>query len=171
LTPPRPLDETPSLSALDISTRTTRVQLNRGLGMIVIDYLQLMSSPHKRRENRQQEVSDISRDLKMLARDLHVPVMALSQLSRDIESRHPPVPVLSDLRDSGAIEQDADLVLFIYRGDIYQPTEAHIGAQLILAKQRNGPVGEVYLAFQSTFARFVERVNPHHERQVQARLL
>jgi replicative DNA helicase len=97
--------------------------------------------------------------------------MALSQLSRDIESRHPPVPVLSNLRDSGAIEQDADLVIFIYRGDLYQPNEAHIWAQLLLAKQRNGPIGTVFLTFHTTLARFVERANPHHERHAQSRLL
>jgi replicative DNA helicase len=153
-----------------VRTRAKRLQMERGLGMIVIDYLQLMSGPHKRRENRQQEVSDISRDLKILAKDLNVPIMALSQLSRHIEARHPPIPVLADLHDSGAIEQDADLVMFIYRGDVYQPNEPHVGAQLILAKQRNGPIGIVNLTFHGTFARFTERANPQHERQLQSRL-
>jgi replicative DNA helicase len=163
LTTPRPIDETPSLSARDISTRATRVQMERGLGMIIIDYLQLLSSTGRRKENRQQEVSDISRDLKILAKDLNVPVMALSQLNRDIEQRKPPVPVLADLRDSGAIEQDADLVMCIYRGDIFEPN-TDIGAQLMVLKQRNGPTGSVRLVFHDLFARFDERAEPHQER-------
>jgi replicative DNA helicase len=164
LTTPRPIDETPSLSALDISTRATRVHMEHGLGMIVIDYLQLMSSAGKRKDNRQQEVSDISRDLKILAKDLNVPVIALSQLNREVEHKSPPVPVLSDLRDSGAIEQDADMVIFIYRGDIHEAEKPEVGAKLIIAKQRNGPTGEVRLMFNHTFARFDERADAHHER-------
>jgi replicative DNA helicase len=160
LTTPRPIDETPSLSARDISTRATRVQMERGLGMIIIDYLQLLSSTGRRKENRQQEVSDISRDLKILAKDLNVPVMALSQLNRDIEQRKPPVPVLADLRDSGAIEQDADLVMCIYRGDIFE-RNTDVGAQLLVLKQRNGPTGFVRLVFHDMFARFDERAEPH----------
>jgi replicative DNA helicase len=163
LTTPRPIDETPSLSALDISTRATRVQMERGLGMIVIDYLQLLSSTGRRKENRQQEVSEISRELKILAKDLHVPVIALSQLSREIEHRGPPVPVLSDLRDSGSLEQDADLVMCIYRGDLFEP-HTDKGAQLLVLKQRNGPTGEVRLVFNNLFARFDERAEPHQER-------
>jgi replicative DNA helicase len=160
---PRPIDETPSLSALDISTRATRVQMERGLGMIIIDYLQLLSSTGRRKENRQQEVSDISRELKILAKDLNVPVIALSQLNRDIEQRKPPVPVLSNLRDSGAIKQDADLVLCIYRGDIFEP-HTDKGAQLLVLKQRNGPTGEAKLVFNNIFARFDDRAEPHQER-------
>jgi replicative DNA helicase len=131
--------------------------------MIIIDYLQLLSSTGRRKENRQQEVSDISRDLKILAKDLNVPVIALSQLSREIEHRNPPVPVLSDCRDSGSIEQDADLVMFIYRGDMFEP-HTDQGARLLVAKQRNGPTGEVRLTFNNIFARFDERAEPHQER-------
>jgi replicative DNA helicase len=136
--------------------------MDRGLGVIMIDYLQLLA-PTRRKDNRPQEVSDISRDLKILAKDLNIPVIALSQLSRDIEHRGPPVPVLSDLRDSGALEQDADMVLCIYRGDIFEPN-ADIGAQLLVLKQRNGPTGEVRLVFHDIFARFDERAEPHQER-------
>ena len=125
--------------------------MEQGLGMIVIDYLQLLSSTGKRKENRQQEVSDISRDLKILAKELNVPVIALSQLSREVERKDKPIPVLSDLRDSGSIEQDADLVIFIYRGDIYEPN-TDVGAKLIVAKQRNGPTGEARVIFSQTFA-------------------
>jgi replicative DNA helicase len=147
----------------DISTRATRVQMERGLGMIIINYLQLLSSTGRRKENRQQEVSDISRELKILAKDLNAPVIALSQLSHDVEHRGPPVPVLSDLRDSGAIEQDADMVMCIYRGDIFEPN-ADVGAKLMVLKQRNGPTGEVRLVFHDIFARFDERAEPHQER-------
>jgi replicative DNA helicase len=163
LTIPRPIDETPSLSALDVSTRARRVQMKRGLGMIIIDYLQLLNSTGRRKENRQQEVSEISRELKILARDLDVPVIALSQLSREVEHKHPPVPVLSDLRDSGSIEQDADMVMFIDRGDLFEPN-TDVGAQLLVLKQRNGPTGEVRLVFHDIFARFDERAEPHQER-------
>jgi replicative DNA helicase len=131
--------------------------------LIIIDYLQLMSSSGKRQENCQQEVSEISRDLKMLAKELNIPVIALSQLNREIEQRKPPVPVLSDLRDSGSLEQDADVVIFIYRGDLFEP-HTDIGAQLLVLKQRNGPTGEVRLTFHHTFARFDERAQSYQER-------
>jgi hypothetical protein len=144
-----------------------RAQMEQGLGMVVIDYLQLMSGPGKRKENRQQEVSDISRDLKILAKELNVPVIALSQLNREVEHKSPPVPVLSDLRDSGSIEQDADLVMFIYRGDIYEPNTDNGVAKLLVAKQRNGPTGEVRLRFSHTFARFDELADAHQERLAQ----
>jgi replicative DNA helicase len=157
------IDDTSSLSVLDILTRSKRLQSERGLGMIVIDYLQLMNSAGKRKENRQQEVSDISRNLKILAKELNVPVIALSQLSREVEHKSPPRPVLSDLRDSGAIEQDADMVIFIYRGDIYEPNKGGI-AELIVAKQRNGPTGSVGITFNNTFARFDDINASHHER-------
>jgi replicative DNA helicase len=127
--------------------------MDRGLGVIVMDYLQLLT-PTRRKDNRQQEVSDISRDLKLLAKELNVPVVALSQLSRAMENRKPAIPVLSDLRDSGSIEQDADLILFIYRPDVYAPNEPDQAARLIIAKQRNGPLGEVRLAFTRHLARF-----------------
>ena len=163
------IDDTSSLSVLDVRTRVKRLQREHGIGMVIIDYLQLMSSPNKRKENRQQEVSDISRDLKILAKDLNVPVIALSQLSREVEHRSPPVPVLSDLRDSGSIEQDADIVMFIYRGDICE-SNTDVGAKLIVAKQRNGPTGEVRLIFNNTFVRFDERADEHQERMAPRRI-
>jgi replicative DNA helicase len=131
--------------------------------MIIIEYLQLLTSTGRRKENRQQEVSEISRELKILAKELNIPVIALSQLSREIEHRNPPVPVLSDLRDSGSIEQDADLVMCLYRGDIFEPN-TDIGAQLLVLKQRNGPTGFVRLVFNNMFARFDERAEPYQER-------
>ena len=132
--------------------------------------MQLLTSTGRRKENRQQEVSEISRELKILAKELNIPVIALSQLSREIEHRNPPVPVLSDLRDSGAIEQDADLVMCIYRGDMYEPN-TDIGAQLLVLKQRNGPTGLVRLVFNNMFARFDERAESHHERLALQRVL
>jgi replicative DNA helicase len=154
-------DDTPSLSVLDVRARTKRLQMDGGLALVVIDCLQLLA-PSRRKDSRQQEVADISRDLKILAKELHVPVLALSQLSREVEKRSPPVPVLSDLRDSGAIEQDADLVLMLYRGDVYEPN-GDMATRLIVAKQRNGPLGEVRLVFQSAYARFDPLVDSHHQ--------
>jgi replicative DNA helicase len=147
---PLPLlfDDSASLTVLDLRGRTKRVQLDQGLGMIVVDYLQLLT-PARRRDNRQQEVSELSRDLKVLAKELNVPILALSQLSRAVESRHPPVPQLSDLRDSGAIELDADVVLFIDHGDPFEATKPDVGARLLVAKQRHGPVGRVKLRFDA----------------------
>jgi len=130
---------------------------------IGLNYTYPVTEPSRRKENRQQEVSEISRDLKILAKDLNIPVIALSQLSREVEHKHPPVPVLSDLRDSGALEQDADIVMFIYRGDMFEPNTDK-GAQLLVLKQRNGPTGEVRLVFNNLFARFDERAEPHQER-------
>jgi replicative DNA helicase len=158
------VDDTSSLSVLDVRTRAKRLQMERGLGLVVIDYVQLMSA-HKRTENRQQEVSAISRELKILAKELDVPVIALSQLSREVEHKSPPRPVLSDLRDSGALEQDADLVLFIYRGDLYEPNTDEGFAQLLIAKQRNGPLGTVLTRFHDTFARFDEVPDQRQPRQ------
>jgi replicative DNA helicase len=153
---PMYIDATSSLSVLDVRTRAKRLQMEQGLGMVVIDYLQLMTSSQKRKENRQQEVSEISRDLKMLAKELHIPVIALSQLNRDVEAEKPPVPKLANLRDSGAVEQDTDLVMLIYRGDMYEPNTDNGVAQLLIAKHRNGPTGRVDMRFHSTFARFDE---------------
>jgi replicative DNA helicase len=123
-----------------------------------------MTSSSKRKENRQQEVSEISRDLKMLAKELNIPVIALSQLNRDVEAEKPPIPKLSMLRDSGAVEQDADIVMFIYRGDMYEPNTENGVAQLIVAKHRNGPTGRVRMRFSHTFARFDELADAHYER-------
>ncbi len=151
------IDDTPGVTALDIRAKARRIKAEHGLGLIVIDYLQLMQSNGKgRSENRQQEVSDISRTLKALARELHVPVIALSQLSRAVEQRTDKRPNLSDLRESGSLEQDADLVAFLYREDYYNPeTDKKNITELIIAKQRNGPVGTVDLLFQKEFSKFV----------------
>lgn len=151
------IDDTPAISALEIRAKARRLAAEqKQLDLIVIDYLQLMGSGGGRRnENRQQEVSQISRELKSLAKELDVPVLALSQLSRAPEARNPPKPLMSDLRESGSIEQDADVVAFIYREDYYKETEENKGlAELILAKQRNGPTGTVKLAFLREFTRF-----------------
>jgi replicative DNA helicase len=164
---PMYIDATSSLSVLDVRTRAKRLQMEQGLGMVVIDYLQLMTSSTKRKENRQQEVSEISRDLKMLAKELNIPVIALSQLNRDVEVEKPPIPKLSNLRDSGAVEQDADVVMFIYRGDMYEPNTDNGVAQLLIAKHRNGPTGRVNMRFSNTFARFDELADAYHERLAQ----
>jgi len=148
------IDDTASISLMELRTKARRIKAEHGLGLIVIDYLQLMQGRGKI-ENRQQEISEISRSLKALARELEVPVIALSQLSRAVESRVNKKPQLSDLRESGSIEQDADLVLFIYRDDYYNPeSEKPNTAELIIAKQRNGPVGAVELVFMKDYTRF-----------------
>lgn len=149
------IDDTPGISVLEMRAKTRRlIAETKKLDLIVVDYLQLMSGS-KRTESRQQEVSQISRELKALAKELGVPVVALSQLSRAPEARNPPKPMMSDLRESGSIEQDADVVAFIYRDDYYKPTEENAGiAELIISKQRNGPTGTVKLAFLKEFTRF-----------------
>jgi replicative DNA helicase len=124
------------------------------LGLVIIDYLQLMSGP-RRSENRQQEISEISRSLKILARELQVPVIAVSQLSRAVEARQDKRPMLADLRESGALEQDADVVLFIYRDEVYNRDSTDKGtAEIILAKHRNGPVGRMKLTFLENYTKF-----------------
>jgi replicative DNA helicase len=150
------IDDTPAISALEIRAKTRRLAAEqKQLDLIVIDYLQLMGGGSRRIENRQQEVSQISRELKALAKEMDVPVVALSQLSRAPEARNPPKPLMSDLRESGSIEQDADVVAFIYREDYYKPTDENQGlAELIISKQRNGPTGTVKLAFLKEFTRF-----------------
>lgn len=149
------IDDTPGISVMEMRAKTRRlVAEHKKLDLIVVDYLQLMSGS-KRTESRQQEVSQISRELKALAKELQVPVVALSQLSRAPEARNPPKPMMSDLRESGSIEQDADVVAFIYREDYYKPSEENAGvAELLIAKQRNGPTGTVRLAFLKEFTRF-----------------
>ena len=149
------IDDTPGLSVLEMRAKARRLAAEqKKLDLIVVDYLQLMSAGG-RNESRQQEVSKISRELKALAKELNVPVVALSQLSRAPEARNPPKPLRSDLRESGSIEQDADVVAFIYREDYYHETDENKGmAELIIAKQRNGPTGTVKLAFLKEFTRF-----------------
>lgn len=149
------LDDSSSLTVMEIINKCRRLKEKFGLDMIVIDYLQLISG-NGRTENRQQEVSEISRKLKQLARELNVPVIALSQLSRAVEQRADKRPMLSDLRESGSIEQDADIVSFLYRDDYYnQETEKPNIIEIIIAKQRNGPVGTVELVFQKEFNKFL----------------
>jgi replicative DNA helicase len=151
------IDESAALSSLDLRARSRRLhRQNNGLGLIVVDYLQLMSSNvGKPSENRATEISEISRSLKALAKELHVPVIALSQLNRSLEQRTDKRPVMSDLRESGAIEQDADLILFIYRDEVYNPDSPHQGkAEIIIGKQRNGPIGKIELLFRGEYTRF-----------------
>ena len=150
------IDDTPSISISELRSKCRKYKMEHGLDLIIIDYLQLMSgSVGGRSESRQQEISDISRSLKALARELNVPVIALSQLSRAVEQRPDKRPMLSDLRESGAIEQDADVVMFIYRDDYYNPdTEDKNIAEIIIAKQRNGPIGTVRLAWMPQYTRF-----------------
>jgi replicative DNA helicase len=149
------IDDTAGISVLEMRAKTRRLFAEqKQLDLIVVDYMQLMSGS-KKTESRQQEVSQISRELKGLAKELQVPVIALSQLSRAPEARNPPKPMMSDLRESGSIEQDADVVAFIYREDYYKPTEENAGiAELLISKQRNGPTGTVKLAFLKEFTRF-----------------
>lgn len=147
------IDDTPGLSILEMRTKARKLKMEKGLDMIVVDYLQLMEG--KTKESRVQEVSEISRFLKQLARELDVPVVALSQLSRAVEQRNDKIPQLSDLRESGSIEQDADVVLFIHREELYNPeTERQGIADLVVAKHRNGPTGRVELFFVKEQARY-----------------
>src|SRR3990167_534159 len=148
------IDDTPAISILELRAKARRLKANQGIELIILDYLQLMRSTIQS-ESRQQEISEISRSLKALARELSVPVIALSQLSRAVESRQDHKPQLSDLRESGAIEQDADLVVLLMREEYYNPTEENKGvADVMIAKQRNGPVGTVKLAFIKEYMRF-----------------
>ena len=150
------IDDTPGISVSELRSKCRKFKLEHGLDVIIIDYLQLMSgSVGKRSDSRQQEISDISRSLKGIARELNVPVIALSQLSRAVEQRPEHRPMLSDLRESGAIEQDADVVMFIYRDDYYnKDTETPNQAEIIIAKQRNGPIGTVHLAWLPDYTKF-----------------
>ncbi len=158
---PIQVDETAALNALELRARARRLHRQYGqLGMIVVDYLQLMSASSQG-ENRATEISEISRSLKALAKELNVPVVALSQLNRSLEQRPNKRPVMSDLRESGAIEQDADLILFIYRDEVYNPDSPDKGrAEVIIGKQRNGPIGSVMLTFQGEYTRFANFADP-----------
>ena len=158
------IDDTPGITVLEMRTKARREAQKHPLGLIVIDYLQLMSGARGGGEfNRVQEVSEISRGLKLIARELNVPVIALSQLSRSVESRSPQIPQLSDLRESGSIEQDADIVAFLYREDYYNPdTDRQHIADLILAKHRNGPTGRIELYFHPEKLKFLSLDKSHH---------
>jgi replicative DNA helicase len=152
---PLHFDDNPNVTIMDIRARARRMKSRGGLGLVVVDYLQLMTG-RSAAESRQVEISEISRGLKILARELEIPVIALSQLSRNLEARADKRPMLSDLRESGAIEQDADVVMFLYRDEVYNkdaPDNAG-KAEVILAKHRNGPTGQVDLAFVDSYARF-----------------
>jgi len=151
------IDETPALNSLELRARARRLMRQCGgkLGMVVVDYLQLMSASTSQGENRATEISEISRSLKALAKELNCPVVALSQLNRSLEQRPNKRPVMSDLRESGAIEQDADVIMFIYRDEVYNPESQDKGrAEIIIGKQRNGPIGTVQLAFIGENTRF-----------------
>lgn len=148
------IDDTPGLSPMEIRARSRRLQREHGLGLIVVDYLQLMQVPGNK-ENRATEISEISRNLKALAKELSVPIIALSQLNRAVEQRTDKRPVMSDLRESGAIEQDADLILFIYREEVYNQDTPRKGiADISIAKQRNGPIGDFPLTFVGRYTKF-----------------
>jgi replicative DNA helicase len=158
------IDDSPSCSSTEIRAKARRLKLERGLGMVIVDYLQLMRGGRSKVENRVQEISEIARSLKTLARELDVPVIAVSQLSRAIEQRTDRIPRLSDLRESGEIEQTADVVLFIHRDDYYNPaSERGNIAEIIIAKQRNGPVGTVELVFRKDVAKFCNKESRYEE--------
>jgi replicative DNA helicase len=148
------IDDTPGLSALEMRAKTRRLKIEHNLGLVIVDYLQLMRG-RARADSREQEISDISRSLKALAKELSIPVIALSQLNRRVEERGDKRPQLSDLRESGAIEQDADVILFLYREEVYNKSEENRGkAEIIIGKQRNGPTDKVDLAFLDKYTRF-----------------
>ncbi|MEO7904360.1 MAG: replicative DNA helicase [Candidatus Saccharimonadales bacterium] len=156
------IDDTPGLSVLEMRTKARRAAHEAPLGLIIVDYLQLMQGSGRDNGNRVQEVSEISRGLKLIAREMNVPVIALSQLSRSVETRTPQIPMLSYLRESGSIEQDADIVMFIYREAYYNPeTERENITDLIIAKHRNGPVGKVELYFHPERLRFMSLDKTH----------
>jgi len=158
------IDDTPGLSVLEMRTKARRAAHEAPLGVIIVDYLQLMQASGRSDGNRVQEVSEISRGLKLIARELNVPVIGLSQLSRSVESRNPQIPQLADLRESGSIEQDADIVMFIYREAYYNPdTERENITDLIIAKHRNGPTGKVELYFHPERLRFMSLDKRHDE--------
>jgi replicative DNA helicase len=148
------IDDTPMLDIMTLRAKARKLKREKGLSLLVVDYLQLLHSP-RRHENRHQEVSEISRSLKALAKELEIPIIAGSQLSRAVDSRMDKRPMLSDLRESGAIEQDADLIIFLYRDIVYNAeTENPALAEAIIGKQRNGPTGTVYMNFSGEISLF-----------------
>ncbi|MCU1693824.1 MAG: replicative helicase, partial [Frankiales bacterium] len=150
------IDDSPNLSMMEIRAKARRLKQRHELKLIIIDYLQLMSG-NKKAESRQQEVSELSRNLKLLAKELEVPVIAMSQLNRGPEQRTDKKPQLSDLRESGSIEQDADMVVLLHREDMYEKESPRAGeADLIVAKHRNGPTATIVVAFQGHYSRFVD---------------
>jgi replicative DNA helicase len=161
------IDDSASLSPNDVRTRARRVAREHGgIGLIMVDYLQLMRVPGLE-SNRVNEISEISRSLKALAKEMDCPVVALSQLNRSLEQRPNKRPVMSDLRESGAIEQDADVIMFIYRDEVYNPESADKGtAEIIIGKQRNGPIGSLRLAFLGKYTRF-EDLAPEYYRETE----
>lgn len=156
------IDDSPAISALELRAKARRLKADRGLGLIMIDYLQLMKG-RSGVERREQEISEISRSLKALAKELNVPVIAISQLSRKAEDRPGRKPQLSDLRESGAIEQDADVILFIYRDEVYNPDTDQKTAEVIIGKQRNGPTGKIDLTFISEYTTFKDLFRGDYE--------
>ena len=155
------IDDTPGISISELRSKCRKMKLEHGLGMVIIDYLQLMTGSGKSSDNRQQEISEISRSLKALAREMQAPVVALSQLSRACETRTDHRPMLSDLRESGAIEQDADVVMFLYRDDYYnKDSEMKDMAEVIIAKQRNGTIGTVNLVWMTQYTKFANATRP-----------
>ena len=150
------IDDTPGISVTEIRAKCRKLKLEKNIGMVVIDYLQLVQGSNKRNGSREQEISEISRSLKILAKELNVPVIALSQLSRAAEQRPDHRPMLSDLRESGAIEQDADIVMFLYRDDYYnEDSEKKDIAEVIIAKHRGGSTGTVELLWLGSYTKFV----------------
>ena len=150
------IDDTPGISITEIRAKCRKLKIEKNIGLVVIDYLQLIQGSNKRSNSREQEISEISRSLKILAKELNVPVIALSQLSRAVEQRPDHKPMLSDLRESGAIEQDADIVMFLYRDDYYNPdSEKKNIAEVIIAKHRGGSTGSVDLGWFGTYTKFV----------------
>jgi replicative DNA helicase len=155
------IDDSSDIGVLELRAKARRMAARHGLGMVIVDYLQLMR-PEGRSDSRVEQIGQISRGLKILARELEVPVIAISQLSRAVESRNPPEPMLSDLRESGSIEQDADVVMFVYRDEYYNQESERLGeADLIVAKHRNGPIGRIKLSFLPKYPKFASMYRDH----------
>ena len=160
------IDDTPALTPMELRARARRIKREHNLGLVIVDYLQLMQAGESAYENRATEISNITRALKGLAKELDVPVIAMSQLNRSLESRTDKRPVMSDLRESGAIEQDADVILFIYRDEVYNEDSPHKGtAEVIVGKQRNGPTGRVVLTFLGEYTKFENHISGGFDRE------